>query len=324
MPSKNPKPTTSPTTQDDVLEDDPDDYMSMPITEPVQKTYETSAQRRLRKQREAEARSRPAPASQKLPAEPEPIAPTSKGFKMLSALGYKSGSALGAEGNPNALLQPIGVEVKEDKGGIGHENEKKRKVREEWEKIEGVEKKLKAEAGDYRIRVTKEREERRAEGMWWGAMKVLEGLEDGEGKDETIAQERKEGEGETEQGIKNVGLKKPLKNVKLLYRPLIRDRMEKERERRMRYDLNQSLTRNANYDDPEEDEQDRQAFGHEEEELCEEDEELKDYLASEPAERLGRVVMELREKWRYCFWCKYQYNDEQMEGCPGNDEDSHG
>ena len=321
MPAKAPQPTLSPKPQNETAEEDPDDYMSMAITEPVQKTYETSAQRRLRKQREAEARSRPPPASEKPPAEPEPLPTTSKGFKMLSALGYKAGSALGAEGNPNALLQPIGVEVKEDKGGIGHENEKKRKVREEWEKVEGVKKKIRADVGDDRVRVAKEWEERRAEGMWWGAMKVLEGLEDGGVQDETRNEEDVE-------GVDRVGMndrtEKPIKTVNLLFRPLIQDRVQKERERRMRYDLHQSLTRNSNYDDPEEDKQDKLAFGMEEEELEESDGELEDYLTLEPAERLEKVVIELRAEWRYCFWCKHQYEDKQMEGCPGADEDSHG
>ena len=321
MPTKTPQPTLSPKPQNENTEEDLDDYMSMAITEPIQKTYETSAQRRLRKQREAEARSRPPPASEKPPAEPDPLPSTSKGFKMLSALGYKAGSALGAAGNPNALLQPIGVEVKEDKGGIGHENEKKRKVREEWEKVEGVEKKMKAEVGDYRVRVAKEREERRAEGMWWGAMKVLEGLEDGVGKDGNCNEEDIESADRVEMNDRR---KKPTKTINLLFRPLIRDRVKKERERRMRYDLHQSLTRNPKYDDPEEDEQDKLAFGSEEEELEENDEELEDYLTLEPAERLEKVVIELRAEWSYCFWCKHQYEDKQMEGCPGGDEDSHG
>ena len=308
--------------QDDALQDDIDDYMSMPIVEPVQKLFETSAQRRQRKQREAEARSRPPPASEKPVQEPEPIAPTSKGFRMLSALGYKAGSTLGAKGNPNALLQPIGVEVKEDKGGIGHENEKKRKIREEWEKVERSEKMLKAEAGDYRVRVAKEREERRLEGRWWDAMKVLEGLEEDQTGDERADEPHKEIEDGAET-IKTSGRRKKLvRNVNLLYRPLIQDRVDKERGRRARHDLNQSLSRAANYD--EEDDQDKQAFGDEEEELEETDAELTDYLALEPADRLTKVVMELRENWRYCYWCKYRYEDDKMEGCPGTDEDSHG
>lgn len=324
MPTKTaqPRAPTEPSKED--FEDDADDYMSMPIAEPIQKTYETSAQRRLRKQREAEARSRPPPSTENPPVEPEPLVPTSKGFKMLSALGYKAGSALGAEGNPNALLQPIGVEVKEDKGGIGHESEKKRKLREKWEKVEGTEKRMKAEEGDYRVRVAKEREDRRTEGLWWGAMKVLEGLENAETAGEPVNDESPTMADRATPKTTKLGLQRPLEAVNLLYRPLIRDRIEKERERRMRYDLQQSLTRNTNYDDPEEDKYDKQALGTEEEELEEEDEELDQYVAMSPAERLAKAVVELRGKWRYCFWCKYRYEDETMDGCPGIDEDSHG
>ena len=313
-----------PKQQEETPQDDPDDYLSMAIAEPVQKTYETSAQRRIRKQREAEARSHPAPALEKPAVESEPIAPTSKGFKMLSALGYKAGSALGAEGNPNALLQPIGVEVKEDKGGVGHESEKKRKIREEWEKVEHTAKKIKAEAGDYRVRVAKEREDKRAEGQWWAAMKVLEGLEENEANGGGVDEENHN----TTDSAKPIrvieAMKRPWKTVNLLYRPLIRDRIRTEQERRMRYDLHQSLTRNKNYDDPEEDEQDKLAFGDEEEELEDDDQELEVYVSMNPAERLKKITVYLREKWRYCFWCKYRYEDDKMEGCPGLDEDCHG
>jgi len=55
-----------------------------------------------------------------------------------------------------------------------------------------------------------------------------------------------------------------------------------------------------------------------------EDEELAEFEALSFAERLGKVVDYLRKEYRYCFWCKYQYEDEGMEGCPGTDEDSHG
>ena len=307
----------------EVPEDDPDDYMSMAIAEPAEKTYETSAQRRRRKEREAEARSRPPSARESALVEPEPIAPTSKGFKMLAALGYKPGATLGAENNPNAILQPIEVEVKEDKAGIGLESDKKRKLRKEWEKVEGMEKRMKAEEGEYRVRVANEREERRVEGLWWNAMRALEGLEDS-------ATEKKDTHGWTPtaddqtRALAAKRLKRPLKGIDLLYRPLIKDRVEKERERRMRHDLQQSSTRNANYNDPEEDDYDKLAFGTEEEELIEVDEELEQYIAMTPAERLEKTVSALRDRWNYCFWCKYRYEDDAMEGCPGLDEDSHG
>jgi len=311
MPSKiaHPDPPTAVIGADDLE----DDYMSMAIPDPSEQKskFETSAQRRIRREKAAIAVATPkASKDPETSANPTDTAlpPSSKGFQLLSKLGYTPGSTLGAPSNPNALLQPLSAEAKEDRGGIGHENERKRKVREAIEERMGKEKRMKAEEGDYRERVAREREEKRCEGMWWGGMKVLEGLVEGE-SDSTSR------DGET---------RRPLKSIPIMYRPLVCDRLKKERERRARYDLHQSLTRNANYDDPEEDKQDRQAFGREEDEVEEVDEEMDEYLALEPAERLRGVVMELRAKWRYCFWCKMSYQDEEMEGCPGVEEDEHG
>lgn len=222
---------------------------------------------------------------------------TSKGFQMMAKLGFKPGAALGAPSNPNARTEPLHISVKEDRGGVGMQNEKKRKFREE---AEGVEKRQKAEEGDYRERVAREREEKRVEGMFWGAMRVLEGLEQPEGGD-----------------------KVPVKKVNILWRGLVRERREKERERRARHDLHQSLSRSAAYEDPEEDEQDRQALGIEEEDVEEEDEELDAFLGLPGKERLRRLVEYARQQHQYCFWCKFRYEDEKMGGCPGLGEDDH-
>lgn len=228
----------------------------------------------------------------------------------MAKLGFKPGSALGVPSNKNALKEPLGVVVKEDRGGIGMENERKRKFRDE---VETVKKVQKVEEDGYRERVGKEREERRLEGLAQAAMRVAEGLEEGEriegGDGEEISKEKK----------KNI----QSKHVNILWRSLVRQRAEKEREHRMRYDLHQSLSKNATYEDPEEDKQDRQALGSEEEEVEEEDPELDEFNALELMERLKRLVIYLREKHRYCFWCKSRYSDEDMEGCPGLEEDDH-
>lgn len=283
--------------------------MSMPIPEPTAPaSKETYTARRIRKQREAEARSRPkskaelaaAADAAREDALQTALPSTSKGFQMMAKLGFKAGSALGAGSNKGARTEPLGIEVKGDRGGVGMESERKRKVREEVGRVEGVEKRVKADEGDYRERVGREREERRVEGMGWGAMKVLEGLEQPEGQE-----------------------KVPFRKVNVLWRGLLRDRAEKERERRMRYDLHQSLTRDRQYEDPDEDRHDRQALGKEEEDVEEEDEELDEFLQLEGKERLGRLVEYLREKHFYCFWCKCKYEDESMEGCPGREEDDH-
>lgn len=303
------KGVSSPSSTKEAAFDEADDYMSMTITEPTGPlAKETYTQRRIRKQREAEARSRPkskadlaaAADAARDDALSTALPNSSKGFQMMAKLGFKPGGALGASTNANARTEPLGIAVKEDRGGVGMENEKKRKFREEAAVVEGVQKKQKADEGDYRERVGREREEKRLEGLCWGAMKVLEGLEQSEGVE-----------------------KMPVRKVNVLWRGLLRERELKERERRMRYDLHQSLTRDKNYEDPEEDGRDSQALGGEEEALEEEDEQLDGFLALEGKERLRRLVQYLREKHFYCFWCKCRYEDEGMDGCPGVEEDDH-
>ncbi|KAI9877998.1 MAG: hypothetical protein M1830_002195 [Pleopsidium flavum] len=311
-----PPPTSNPATADEE-----DDYMSMTITEPsAPKEKETYTQRRIRKQRESEAKSRPQPTTTASLAS-SALPPSNKGFQMLAKLGFTPGSTLGAPSNPNARAEPLGVVVKEDRGGVGLDSERKRKVREE---MEGEAKRVRAEEGEYRERVGREREERRVAGLVLGAMRVVERFD-------CAAEEEEEGEvggggigGEGGKGFeerRRVG--KPTQRVNVLWRGLVRQREEKERERRMRYDLQQSFSRVATYDDPNEDQEDRQALGVEEEEIEEEDPELDEFNALEPAEQLRRLVDYLRETYRYCFWCKYQYPDASMDGCPGLTEEDH-
>lgn len=240
---------------------------------------------------------------------------------MMAKLGFKPGSALGASTNPHARAEPLGVVVKEDRGGIGLDGEKKRKFREE---MEGAAKRVKAEESEYRDRVAREREESRLEGLVGAAMRVAEMMdteEEAAGSGGAgVGAERPDGDDHTDGASRR---SKPSWQINVLWRGLVRQRDEKERERRVRFDLLQSLSRNATYDDPEEDAQDRQAWGTEEEEVEEEDAELDEFNAREPAERLGRLVAYLRTMHRYCFWCKFQYPDAEMEGCPGFMEEDH-
>ncbi len=122
-------------------------------------------------------------------------------------------------------------------------------------------------------------------------------------------------------------LSPPLKSINVLWRGLVRHRVEKERERRMRYDLQQSLSRLPTYTDMHETADDQRALERAaqgaEEELEEEDPELDAFSARPPAERLQLLVDYLRCRHRYCFWCKYKYPDDRFEGCPGVTEEDH-
>ncbi|TIA62946.1 hypothetical protein D6C77_02430 [Aureobasidium pullulans] len=294
------------------MSDAEDDYMSMSFADPPPPTNpKTSLQRHQERLRIASLKSHPATKKQ-LEAEAEAtrekalatstLTPTSKGAQMMAKMGFKGG-ALGK--SANARTEPIEINVKEGKGGIGMDNEKKRKIREAMEELQGKEKKQKAEEGEYRIRVAAEREEKKKEGQWWGAMKVCEKLD-------------------TEEEEEKTGRKAevPAKRANLLWRNLAMQREQRDRDRVLRKGALDSLS--SRYQDDEADADDKIAMGTEIEEYeDEEDKELDDYNALEIGERLDKVVEYLRKTYHYCFWCKYRYPDDQMEGCPGLTEEEH-
>jgi hypothetical protein len=330
-------PTQDPPPANTAEEEDEDDYMNMIIAEPAQpKEKETYTQRRMRKQREAEARgrtkskaeqaadeaaAREAALSSSLFTNPA-TASNNKGLAMMAKMGFKPGATLGSKDNPDARTEPIGISMKDDRGGIGLDSEKKRKFREEVER-EG--KRVKAEEGDYRERVRREREEARLEGMVGAAMRVAERMSGEREEQEAIETGDTTPDGAKKRKISN----KPLKQVNILWRGLIRKREEKERDRRMRYDLHQSLSRLPTYEDADEDNEDKRALGKNAtqyvlvEDLEEEDSELEEFNNLDPAVRLQKLVEYLRHEFHYCFWCKYTYPDAEMEGCPGLTEEDH-
>jgi hypothetical protein len=238
----------------------------------------------------------------------------------MSKMGFTPGKALGRGDNAEARTEPVNISIKEDRGGIGMDSEKKRRIREEYER-EG--KRVKAEEGDYRERVRREREEDRLNGLIYNAMTVAERM--AEDKETELIKS----EGGEEGPKKEAPLPKSLKHINILWRGLVRTREEKERDRRLRYDFHQSLSNLPTYDDADEDKDDRKALGKIPtrytlvEDLEEDDPELEEFDALEPAERLQMIVNHLREAYNYCFWCKYTYPDKEMEGCPGLTEEDH-
>ena len=316
-----------------------DDYLTMSFDEPPTSKIETLTQRKKRLAREAEIKGRPKSKAE-LAAEEKAkrekalasntLDTSNKGFKMMAALGYKPGTALGAsrDKTPNGapderLLEPVGVEMREGRSGIGADAEKKRKFREAVSAREDDVKKRKVDETDFRVRQQQEREEKKMEGQTFGAMKICEGLEEDDDAATSATPATQAADGQAKARTR------PLHSVNVLWRGLVRERALKERDRRMRYDLHQSLSRRADYDDPDEDEDDRRALGKKADleevdiDLDRDDEELEQFEALEVSERLRRLVDYLRERWHYCFWCKFRYTDAAMEGCPGTTEDDH-
>ncbi|KAH7329330.1 hypothetical protein B0I35DRAFT_42361 [Stachybotrys elegans] len=331
-------------------EEEDDDYMNMTFDEPAS-AKETSLQRTQRLKRESRARgvvkSKAQLAEEEAAAREkalstsildDPRAKKSKGLAMMAKMGF-AGGGLGkkaAGGEAPGRTEPIRVEVKEDRSGIGLDSERKRKLREEAE-ARGVSKAVKLDPDEYRERVRREREEARLEKQFFAAQRMAERLDD-EQADPTADKSRAlpsslsspaEDESPPPDNKPRPISSRPLKSLPVLYRGLVRHREEKERDRRMRYDLEQSLSRLPTYEDDEDDEDDKLAKGKKAityvvaEDLDEEDEELEAFDALEISERLRQAIVFLRERHRYCFWCKMAYPDEQMEGCPGLTEEDH-
>jgi hypothetical protein len=289
--------------------------------------------------------------------------PANKGYKMMLKLGFSPGDSLGkketastsqAEGrvtdttttsaqtagetptDDNAAAaaaasdwvqsraEPLRLVVKEDRGGIGLDSEKKRKFRAD---VAGVSKKSKAEEGEYRERMRLEREERRVEAQVHAAQKVAEKLD----ADTTQSADA------TQSG------KKTTSSINVLYRGLVREREERERDRLVRQTLESSLpssffpkprlpgTSKEEYEDELNDDEDdgkeeddgntQHSFFEQDQET--EDPELDEFNALAAGEKLQRLVLFLREKHWYCFWCKSHYEDSGLEGCPGITEEDH-
>ena len=300
-----------------------DDYLSMSFTDPPA-PKETSLQRTARLKREAAERARVPSKKERLEqakATRDAVLTTqldssNKGAQMMAKMGFKGGALGKSEG---ARTQPIEVQIKHDRGGIGIDSEKKRKLQE---LAEQGEKRQKMGVEEYRERNRLEQEAGRIERQMWGAMKVLEKLD---GDQETENPGPKAPTSVDDDGIAasittNSTKSTSLRDVNVLYRPLLKRTLEKERERQMRYEVNNSLsTRN----DVEPEGKQEVVFDHRISQLDDEDPELADFEALPSAERLEKVVAELRSKHRYCYWCKFRYEDEKMEGCPGLTEDDH-
>ena len=278
----------------------------------------------------------------------------------MAKLGFKPGEALGKrpapedsesgdqnseEGRGNhQRTEPFNLVFKENRGGIGLDSEKKRKIREEADEAL---KRVKHDEGDYRDRVRIERETRRTEGQVHGAQKVAErlDLEAEEKEDEGDSREKPDETTATPEKTKSEKKKvKPTSQINILYRGLVREREEKEQSIQARHALQTSLPssffpnpRLPTYDDSTLEREDKEALdppqqrgevlGHAgsilEQELEEEDPELDEFNALEPGERLNKLVMYLRERHWYCFWCKCRYETGEMEGCPGTTEEDH-
>jgi hypothetical protein len=321
--------------------DEDDDYMNMTFEDaPKGPKYETSLQRAARKRKEVrpllprdaiaddivqgEARSK-----QKTKAEREADAEaareaslatalpeTNKGFKMMAKFGFKQGDTLGK--SEDARKEPIRVDMKGDRSGIGLESEKKRKFREQWEQADREAKRSKEEEGDY-IEIRRlEAKEKKAERDLDSAQRTAERLTEQAAEDKGTPQP-------TEQ---------PVKDVNVLWRSRARRRAVIKHEKQQRRELNNSIasrlpTLAADEDDEEDDSKVAQGrdlapfYTSLEDDLEDKDPDLAEFEALPVVDRLQKLLTFLRDEFHYCLYCGYQYPDAEMEGCPGLTDEEH-
>lgn len=233
---------------------------------------------------------------------------------MMAKFGFKQGDALGK--SQDARKEPIRVSVKEDKGGIGLESEKKRKFREQFEEADRLAKRAKEEEGDYLEVMRQEQKEKKAQRDLDNAQRTAERLADREAE--------AEGAAETSE--------KPLQDINMLWRARARRRVEAKRDKQQQRELNNSLASRLPALAQEDDDDDSKiAQGRDlapfyttlENELEDEDPELAEFEALPVSERLQKLLGFLRDKYHYCLYCGYEYSDAAMEGCPGVTEEDH-
>lgn len=166
------------------MSDEEDDYMSLKFLENAQefeekKRKETSYTERRKKQlREQEKKGYIKPRAQLEQEEREKGLQTAvneenKGMKMLMKMGFKQGSALGKGG----IVEPIKVDLKAGRQGIGMETQLKKRMREEEE--EEARKRVDIDPEDYRNIMAKKAKDNQYSRYLNAAVSICEKL-DGE------------------------------------------------------------------------------------------------------------------------------------------------
>lgn len=233
---------------------------------------------------------------------------------MMAKFGFKQGGTLGK--SENARKEPIRLNIKEDRSGIGLESEKKRKFREAWEKSEREAKRSKEDQGDFLQQRRQQQKEKKAERDLDNAQRTAERLSEQEAEEK--------GSAHTDE--------KSLTDINVLWRCRARRRVEHQRDRRQRRELDNGLaSRLPTYVEEDEDNDSKLALGRDvapfytslENELEEEDPELAEFEALPVTERLQKLLVFLRETYKYCLYCGHRYPDAAMEGCPGVTEEDH-
>ncbi|CAH9100719.1 unnamed protein product [Cuscuta europaea] len=244
------------------------------------------------------------------------------GFKMLKQMGYIPGSSLGKDGS--GRVEPVGLEIRRGRAGLGKEDSRLEKARIEKEKSEIGQKKEEELMVDFEHRQKERWKGRRVVVNFHKAEAVLAQLENREVVEEAKEKEEGEEEEEEEEIITEEDLLTMLKEKSEIGQKKEEELMvdfehrQKERwkGRRVVVNFHKAEAVLAQLENREVVEEAK------EKEEGEEEEEEEEIITEED---LLTMLMKLRDEYYYCLFCGCQYDSlEALAGdCPGVSEEDH-
>ncbi|XP_052767734.1 G patch domain-containing protein 11-like [Mya arenaria] len=222
------------------------------------------------------------------------ISENNKGFALLQKMGYKPGMALGKFGE--GRKEPVQVELKTGRGGLGREQDQKRKQEQRmvWRKHQSAKKqRMDSERKQTFVKRMNEKIATRNVGKdLYNSQKVCEQLDS------------------------QLGITSP--NEAFFWPEAL---LPKTNDTDECPDTLESLE--AGYSGYVQDEVEEEELGHEAE--GSEGDEDDPYANFTVEEKLDVLTLYLRTKHKYCIWCGIKYNDNEdlMQNCPGNSAELH-
>jgi len=217
---------------------------------------------------------------------------SNKGFALLAKMGYKAGDSLGkSSGKSNTgIVEPIGIEVKNNRGGLGRETAKKQ-IKETKAKLRSLKKTSNSvpfSAEDFRASQSKKLKAKKVEGDLYRAQKATRQLD----------QMSKEFTEPIESWFWPKVIKEPTEETDIdLEEPKIKDITNEDEEQVNAENNLQEIIE------------------------TEEEEEVE----IPPDEMLKIITEYLRTDYLFCIWCgiTFENADDLNSNCPGNSRDDH-
>jgi len=210
---------------------------------------------------------------------------SNKGFALLAKMGYKPGDSLGKSNT--GIVEPIGIEVKNNRGGLGAEKAIKQ-IQETKAKLRTARKKTSnlapISAEDFRASQSKKIKAKRVEGDLYRAQKATRQLD--------MSKEFTE----------------PIESW--FWPKVVQDATDEAEN-----DLEEPKIKDITFEDQ----------IHAEDNLDEIEEEEEEEVEIPPDEMLKIITEYLRTEYLFCIWCgiTFENAEDLKSNCPGNSRDDH-